>query len=406
MKQKIISMLVGLTMMTGASAQRTELIGRGGAPIYLSDSLKVDSMYNYWNDFVSQHPKDDIAWRNLFEICYNQEFKLRSKNWKEGVYYFEKNTLPLIERIKKAIPGSYTAYYCEYEGTRSSTNDRRELIADSAIALLPKNAPAGDYDLWMQYLIPKRDTVRMTNILTQYYESGQYPEESLQYHFNELQGMDEGGVYIGAHEGDIIGKMILQYVLGVHKDKILYYENAAMIPELIKDVFEHIGIPFSDEVWNQLHSTWQEEQLLAFMRYIFDHSKRPVYMSAHNMWKVILGEGLPDELKACFYNEGLTMRYSTKPYDNRAVKRRNIEKRYRLEYLRMPFHPEIKNTQRFSCSADVYAMNYVRLLHDQLPYYKKYNRERYQWLYDIFTDIIERLDKESYDVDEFKGYLK
>ena len=111
MKQRIISMLVGLTMMTGASAQRTELIGRGGAPIYLSDSLKVDSMYNYWNDFVSQHPKDDIAWRNLFEICYNQEFKLRSKNWKEGVYYFEKNTLPLL-RIR-----GYTEFHERQERT-------------------------------------------------------------------------------------------------------------------------------------------------------------------------------------------------------------------------------------------------------------------------------------------------
>jgi hypothetical protein len=88
------------------------------------------------------------------------------------------------------------------------------------------------------------------------------------------------------------------------------------------------------------------------------------------------------------------------------VKRRNLEQRYRLEYLRMSFHPEMKNTQRFSGLAEVYAMNYMRLLHDQLPYYKRHNLERYQWLHDIFTDIIERLDKESYDVDEFKGYLK
>ena len=100
------------------------------------------------------------------------------------------------------------------------------------------------------------------------------------------------------------------------------------------------------------------------------------------------------------------MRYSAKPYDNRAVKRRNVEKRYRLEYLRMPFHPQIKDTQLFSFSADAYAMNYIRLLHDQLPYYKQHNKERYQWLRDIFTDIIERLEKENFDVDEFKGYLK
>ena len=274
--------------------------------------------------------------------------------------------------------------------------------------LLPKDAPAGDYELWTQYLIPKRDTVRIINVLTQYYESGQYPEESLQYHFNELQGMEEGGVYIAPHPGEMVGKLILQHVLGVHKDKILYDEDAAMFPEYVKDVFGHIGIPFNDDVWNQLWTTWQDKTLTAIMRYIFDHSKRPVYLSAHDMWQYIIGEGLPDELKACLYNEGLTMRYSTKPYDNRAVKRRNIEQRYRLEYLRMRFHPVMKNTQRFSGSAeaDYYAMNYMRLLRDQLPYYKQHNKERYQWLCDIFRDVISQLEKKNYDVDEFKDYLK
>ena len=125
----------------------------------------------------------------------------------------------------------------------------------------------------------------------------------------------------------MVGKLILQHVLGVHKDKILYDEDAAMFPEYVKDVFGHIGIPFNDDVWNQLWTTWQDKTLTAIMRYIFDHSKRPVYLSAHDMWQYIIGEGLPDELKACLYNEGLTMRYSAKPYDNRAVKRRNIEQR-------------------------------------------------------------------------------
>lgn len=322
--------------------------------------------------------------------------------------HFRDEMMPLLERIKNAIPGSYSAYYCEYEGMLATTTDRRELTADSAIVLLPKDAPAGDYELWTQYLIPKCDTVRMTNVLTQYYESGQYPEESLQYHFNELQGMEEGGVYIAPHPGEMVGKLILQHVLGVHKDKSLYDEDAAMNPEYVKDVFGHIGIPFNDDVWNQLWTTWQDKTLTAIMRYIFDHSKRPVYLSAHDMWQYIIGEGLPDELKACLYNEGLTMRYSTKPYDNRAVKRRNIEQRYRLEYLRMRFHPVMKNTQRFSGSAeaDNYAMNYMRLLRDQLPYYKQHNKERYQWLCDIFRDVISQLEKKNYDVDEFKDYLK
>ncbi len=169
MKRILTTLLVAATMMAGASAQGTELIERG-IPLYLADSLKLDSMYNYWNGFVVQHPKDDVAWRNLFEICSNQEFRLRCKNWEAGIRYFRENTMPLLERIKKAIPGSYTAYYCEYEGSLAETTDRRELAADSAIVLLPKDAPAGGFELWAQDLVPQSETGGIINRLTQSYQ--------------------------------------------------------------------------------------------------------------------------------------------------------------------------------------------------------------------------------------------
>lgn len=418
MKRTIFTLLASVIMTAGASAQQTELTEF--INLWNLDSVKVDSMYNYWDAYVQSHPKEELAWRKLFEVSENKTNRMlyKNKDWQAAQDY--RKQLNVVGRMEQAIPGTYTFYYSAYAGSYLPEEDEElakknnmttlymhhDAYADSAIVLLPKDAPAGDYDLWTQYLIPKRDTVRMTNVLTQYYNSGQYPEEWLQYHFNELQGMEEGSVYIAPHPGEMVAKLILQYVLGVHKDKILYDEDAAMDPDYVKNVFGRIGIPFSDEIWNQLWSMWQDKTLTAIMRYIFDHSKRPVYLSAHDIWQHIIGQGLPDELKARLYNEGLTIRYSTTPYDNRAVKRRNIEQRYRLEYLRMPFHPEMKNTQRFSFSADAYAMNYMRLLQDQLPYYKKHNRERYQWLYDIFTDIIERLEKKNYDVDEFKDYLK
>ena len=128
MKRILTTLLVSLVIMTGASAQGTELIDRG-IPLYLADSLKLDSMYNYWNGFVVQHPKDEVAWRNLFEVCSNQEFRLRCKNWEAGMQHFRDEMMPLLERIKNAIPGSYSAYYCEYEGMLATTTDRRELAA-------------------------------------------------------------------------------------------------------------------------------------------------------------------------------------------------------------------------------------------------------------------------------------
>lgn len=421
----MMTMLAAAMMMTAASAQQTERTSEDVGGFFFGDSLKLDSMYNYWNNFVTQHPNDEIAWRNLFDVSESKVYQMlnqrmqhseRPRNLRAVEDY--RKQLNVVGRMEKAIPGTYTFYYSAYmggykpevpEGTDVTTLFMHtEAYADSAIAKLPDDSWADDYELWIQYLIPKRDTVRLTRLLTRYYESGRYPEEALQYHFNELQGMDEGAVYIAPNPGEIIGKLILQHVLGVHRDKILYDEDAAMDRDYVKDVFGHIGIPFDESVWNdQLHATmWQDKTLRAIMQYIFDHSKRPVYLSAHDMWLYTLGQGLSDELKACLYNEGLTMHYSAKPYDNRSVKRRNIEQRYRLEYLRMPFHPEIKNTQRFSGSTDGYAMNYLRLLRDQLLHYKQYKPERYQWLSDIFRDIISQLEKKNYDVDEFKDYLK
>ena len=407
MKRTIFTLLATVMMTVGAGAQEAELAEFKSTNLWLLDSVKVDSMYNYWDAYVQAHPKEEMAWRKLFEVCSNQEYRLRTKNWEEGIALHGKRVLPLLERMKAAIPSTYQYYYCAHEGGYPMPLETQHALADSAIALLSEKTIASDYELWVQGLIVRRDTLKLTQVLTRYYESGQYPEEALQYHFNELQGMDEGGLYIGAHEGDIIGKLILQLVLGVHRDKILYDENAPMNPDYLKSVFRNIGIPFDDQTWNQLHATiWQEKTLTAIMRYIFDHSQRPVYLSAHNMQQLILGQGLPDELKACLYNEGLTMRYSAEPYDNRSVKRRNIEQRYRLEYLRMSFHPQPKkDTRRFSFPAFAYAMNYMRLLHDQLPYYKQHNRERYYWLREIFADIISQLDAMNIDVEEYKAYL-
>ena len=122
------------------------------------------------------------------------------------------------------------------------------------------------------------------------------------------------------------------------------------------------------------------------MRYIFEHSKRPVYLSASCRF---LGK-IPDDLKACLYNEGLTMRYSAKPYDNGAVKRRNVEQRYMMDYLVLQFHPEVKSSLTSKSSSSL-AFNYLALLYDLMPYYKKHNAEQYARLNRIFTGIMSKL---------------
>ena len=387
MKRTVIALMAFALFMTGASAQVTERISWRSIN-NPRDSLKVDSLYAFWNTYVQLHPKDENAWRNLCEVEYAKVYHQRF--WKKGTQQTPeelRKQLNVAGRMKQAIPGTYTYYYCAYV----SSEARAEEYADSAIAALPKDALATDYDTWwLPYLINRNDTLRLTKVLTQYYQSGQYPAEILQYNYNELQGMEKGGVYLGGGSDDIIGKLILQHVLGVHKDKILCYNSLGK--DYLKEVFGRIGIPYSDEIYKQLRSAAMKD-MTAVMRYFFDHSKRPVYLSLLNI-QLFRFFKFPDELKACLYNEGLTIRYSAKPYDNRAVKRRNVEQRYLMEHLLMSFRPEPKSevgTVVQKSTKDM-LLCYLLGLSDLMPYYKKHNPERYKWLNRIFTNILSKLD--------------
>lgn len=401
MKRTVLTMLALFLILMGASAQgKAKLVQTSASgtksngkfklqgadqDVRMMDSVTLDKVFKYWNNFVTENPKDENAWHKL---CDAAEQKVYNAYWRGtrdwNVARQLRKELNVMPRMQQAIPGTYTYYYSVY--VCSETRARE--YADSAIAVLNNNVPADDFDRLASYAKGKNDTLQLTEVLTHYYESGQYPASALQYHYNELQGMEKGGVYLGNTQDDVIGKLMVQLVLGKHKDKILLTQAA--VKERVKWMFERIDIPFSDEIFSQFKSQSQDEQLIAIMRYIFEHSKRPVYLSARDL-RLMFRKGIPDDLKACLYNEGLTMRYSAKPYNNLEVKRRNVEQRYLMDNLIMQFHPEVNNvTAPYARNVRSLALNYLVLLNDLLPYYKKHNAVEYARLNRIFSDIMDK----------------
>lgn len=377
--------------------------------VWSLDTLQLDSLYDYWNDYVLAHPKNEQAWRNLFEISNERSVRFWGNMEGARAYKQQKN---VVGRMEEAIPDSYTFNYCAYESYYQKKVGEpydwaayarvHNQYAERAIELLPEDAQADDYELWASYLMREKageDSTQLTRLLTRYFDSGLYPAEELQYHFNELQGMDEGAIYIGATEGDIIGKLILQLVLHVHRDKLLYNDNCASYRPYLEAFFRSAGLSqdyFDPEgEWAKTEEQFEEQRLN--IRYICQHAQRPVYFSASSLSRLIVGEGLPDDLKACLYNEGLTMRYSAKPYDNLAAKRRNVEERYRLEYLRLSFRPDQETGygRRFGWPSDFLAFNYLLLLNDLMPYYKAHSPGRYAWLNSLFTDVLAQMVKKN-----------
>jgi hypothetical protein len=65
-KMMITALLMTLMGSVSVSAQETERLEQFG--LLSLNSAKLDSLYNYCNDYVAQHPKDERAWHNLFEV--------------------------------------------------------------------------------------------------------------------------------------------------------------------------------------------------------------------------------------------------------------------------------------------------------------------------------------------------
>ena len=395
MTRKITFTLLALVASLNLHAQQTALLSKDVINgLLFSDSASVVERYTQWDRYVAQHPQDENGWRNLYWVSKRYTDFLTGEDYNHAM----KKETSVLGRMEKAIPDSYTFNICAHDGSYrmyqsdAAVTDQTDYAA-RAIELMPDDVPGSDYETLATYLVSQQDTMRLTDMLRRFYDSGQFPQEQLQYDYNELQGMDEGGVYIAQHQGNILGKLILQRVIGVHQDKILYCENFATYPGYLSSVFRQIGL--SEDFLasgSAYRKEWQQEkQLEMVIRYIFTQSKRPVYVAGNGFSTLVLGKGLPDDLKENLYNEGLTLRYSAVPYDNRKVKQRNVEERYLLDYLRFPFAVNRPNDYRnYAQPADQLAFNYAILFYDLLPYYAaRHDLERYFRLNALLNSILD-----------------
>lgn len=347
----------------------------------LHDSITAVKRVQKWEDYVKKHPKNEMAWRNLYQA--KQSLSYYTKNY---ISMNEKEGKAFMERVQKAIPDTYTYYLLAKETCCVSSEIQK--YGNEALKRLPEKMLQEDYDIWCNFLCDKGGE-RLKDMLTRYYESGLMSPEVLYYHYNEMQGMEEGGIYLASWEGDLIPKKMIQMVFGLHRDKILVNRNGDW-----GIIWKQCGVPAPAENWAETAPmddgfSYFETQTFKMMAWIAEHSPHPVYYSA-NQLSEYRKKRIPRELLQNLYNEGLLMRYSSKPYDNLSVTCHNVEERYLLDYLYLPFTPVPKSNGTYYSDVSGYAYNTIVLLQGILPYYQKHDSLRCHWLSGLLLKVIER----------------
>jgi hypothetical protein len=334
-----------------------------------------------WRDIARSNPKDEQAWKNYFRAAWYKKWYNKADTTANDV----------LREMEKAVPGSYIynyACYRKYMGMEES-----HLYARAAMKQLPETMDQNDYDIWFCYAAQVGDEENMERIAKRYYNSGLCSPYVLQYNYNELQGMEENGIYIGNGDAILIPKWIMQYAKGLHRDKAIVCMSFLALKHYREYLFRKLGVEMP-EFKEAKTQTDYDENVFRAVEALRKGTKRPTYFSSFN--GVEINKPWEDKL----YNEGLTLKYSDKPYDNFSVKRSNVEERYLLEYLIESFSPNKWD------SGNRLNANYVVMLSDLLDYYKKNNQKRYKWLRKLLLSALNGSEIEEERKQKMMEFIK
>ena len=334
-----------------------------------------------WRDIARSNPKDEQAWKNYFRAAWYKKWYNKADTTANDV----------LREMEKAVPGSYIynyACYRKYMGMEES-----HLYARAAMKQLPETMDQNDYDIWFCYAAQVGDEENMERIAKRYYNSGLYSPYVLQYNYNELQGMEENGIYIGNGDAILIPKWIMQYAKGLHRDKAIVCMSFLALKHYREYIFRKLDVEMPEFKEAKTQADYDENVFRA-VEALRKGTKRPTYFSSFN------GAEINKPWEDKLYNEGLTLKYSDKPYDNFSVKRSNVEERYLLEYLIESFSPNKWD------SGNRLNANYVVMLSDLLDYYKKNNQKRYKWLRKLLLSALNGSEIEEERKQKMMEFIK
>ena len=327
-----------------------------------------------WQRQTELRPHDANAWLNYFRHTRYMLMKL-------CISYEDKNAylMNILEEMEKEIPNTYEYYFCAY-CTMDMGKECVYQYAEKAIEKLPASKRFIDYDTWFVYMHLRCDKAQYVPFAKEYLNSGIYSQELIQQNMNELNGMKANSIFVGDGDATIIPKWLIADAMGKHQDKLVLCYSYLENPDYCQGIFDMLGIGKAPVFEGESYDYEEyREYMKGIIQTIAERTGRELYFSKYNDDRV--NNAWKDEL----YDEGLVYHYSPKYYDALKVKKHNFEKVYDLNYLLKPMDESAWKTDK--------NMSWWKTAEfsDLLNYYKSHDQKRYEQLYAILKNSIDRV---------------
>ena len=332
-----------------------------------------------WHKVALNDPSNDDAWINWFRATrYNMILSDGFDNIDDA------KLAEIAQTVRKQRPESYARYILDYFCTMwINSSEEYEDNMSKAISMRPDNRIL--FPDYVVYLLKNGNLEQMNDILKTWYNIGEYSYSLLNYAYNEMAGMEQNGIIFVNGDTPTYSKLLVKYGKDLFPDITVICMSLLLTPEYRNAISKELDISKIPEPDYRNYDKWTDDAIMHIIR----ESKRPCYFST-----VI--PNLPS-FQDKLYSEGLVYKYSDKKYDNLAVKQKNFEKKYLLDYLYEQFTPET-----YEASAYKLNLNYIPCFKSLLDYYKESGqKQKYTELYGLMKLIVFKTDGISDDTRKY-----
>ena len=324
------------------------------------DAAWYEHQQTLWQKKAQADPSDEHAWEQYFSAA-------RYADMLNDQYGMTDRKKAVLDEMAKHIPNSFTYNLAMYQTERDMQGADASRWAEKALQQIPADIGRQNTTMLIAYLVLKgelsdADRATLHTLALSLYKNNAYPSYLLRYADNCLRGMEPDALYFENGDVSFYAPLILQEALDLHTDKIIIPISLLWLDTYRDALCRKLGIkPFEVTKDYATMENGNEVYLQDIVEHIIKESRHPAYFSPRE--SLAKENGLSRKL----YNEGLVFRYSTHSYDNMAVAMRNVEEKYRMDYLTEPLYV---NEEQWKGSERI-QLNYMVML---APVVKSYRQ--------------------------------
>ncbi len=311
-----------------------------------------------WNEETNRNERDAQSWFNYYAASY---FGMDTQTHLDQV----------VQSMSKAVPNSYELWLVK--GWNSGYQLEALPFLEKAYAMNPEKPES--YGLLQLFSELKLDTEGRESFSKQLLSNAQLSSSLLSYSYNVLMSLEPSSILITEGESTTSPLFVLQDVMKVRRDVSILNLDLLANPAYLQKKFKTLGLALTGPVnTSDLRST------LCALLPLANSGKKFYYaltVSKDNL----------SSIKENLYVVGLASVHSLTNFDNVAQIRKNLEKEFLLDYLRVDF-----NGESGDATGKVLSANYLLPM---ILLYDSYQKEGKDEQAKEIRQLIERVAHDS-----------